>query len=635
MSDEEGQGTVHHLPLVRLFGGGDPPPDATPPPDMQPTDGSPGYPELEAPDAVPPATLSMPRVDMDDDQEHEAVSASGGPEPIGGRARMAAGSAMVVAAGIAVAALRGAWHVGSSIKAKAEHWRAAKKEAAKGKDGKDGKDGTTSTANGSGGLDRRVPSGPEWGRGAKGGGGGRHGAGGSGGGGGTFGGGRGSGTGGGGGLGKQDSPGGGGGSGRGGGKSGGHGADSGLRGGGRGGGGRERHQDGGGRRGHRDGPGGKSGRDRHDRPGRHQDDGGRTNSGNGNGSGGGSQRRRDRHHQELERRLERRRRTPDAPVLDKDRRPKKDRSEKDGPGRKKRATGGGVDTPEKPPKVELGKDSADKGGKKGGSKKRRRTTREHSPGGRPGARPWEKRGPKSRKERQERPRKEGLKDRSRTEPPPRETPSPDGEWLRPPPGWAVNYEVRVERDRPGRRGASASPAGITTGARGLPRAPEQGSPRPTGSSAPPRPTAGGTTVTAPVPMRAPGGVGTTQYTDADLTLGDVIDADMDMAEEILAGADQARDVAGRCDEMTNRLEELHARIEQLKIPGVLERMVLRLIEQAEVVRDRAEAVAAALPRASEAIATAGARAEERHGLVVRTTADHGHVAPAERDYHRE
>ncbi|MFD7510013.1 hypothetical protein ACFV5N_11820 [Streptomyces sp. NPDC059853] len=618
MSDEEGQGTVHHLPLVRLFGGGDPPPDAAPPPDLRPPDGGDGYPDLEVPDATPPAHLSMPDVPVGaDDQEHAAVSPSGPAGPDGGQLRATAGAAMVVAAGIAVAALRGAWQVGSSIKARAEHWRAARREAAKGRDGRDGKDGT-STGHRSGGLDRRVPFGPEWGRGAKGGGrGGSRSGGGLGG--GTFGGGRGSGLGGGG-RGKHDSPGRHGG-GRGGGLAG-HGADSGPRGGGRGGGGR--HGGGGGRSGHREGPGGKHGRDRPDRapdrPDRHHG-GGRTGGRkNGGGKGGG-----DRRHQELERRLERRRRHPDAPVLDKDRQQQKQQK----PGKK--------DAPQKGPKVELGKDgnkTQSQNQKKGG--KKRSSRREHSPGGRPGSRPWEHRkGPKSRKERSEKPRGERLRDRSRTEPPPRDTPSPDGEWLRPPPGWTVNYEVRVDRADGRRSRAAGAPAGITTGARALPRAPEHGSPRPTGSSAPPRSTAGGTTVTAPVPMRAAAGVGTTQYTDSDLTLGDVIDADADMAEEILAGADQARDVAERCEEMTRRLEDLHARIVQLSIPGVLERLVVRLMEQADVVRDRAEAVAATLPRASEAIATAGANAEARHGQLVRATADHGHVAPAERDYHKE
>lgn len=136
-------------------------------------------------------------------------------------------------------------------------------------------------------------------------------------------------------------------------------------------------------------------------------------------------------------------------------------------------------------------------------------------------------------------------------------------------------------------------------------------------------------MTAPVPVK------TTQYADSDLTIHDVIEADADMAEEILAGADRARDVAGKCDEMSERLEELYAKVQELKVPGVLAGMVLRLMEQAGEVKNRAQAVAATLPRASEAISQAGANAERRHRPLSDITKDMGHVAPAERDYHKE
>jgi hypothetical protein len=134
-------------------------------------------------------------------------------------------------------------------------------------------------------------------------------------------------------------------------------------------------------------------------------------------------------------------------------------------------------------------------------------------------------------------------------------------------------------------------------------------------------------VTAPVKS--------TQYTDSDLTVYDVIDSDADMAEEILAGADHARAVAEKCEDMTGHLESLHAKILDLKVPGVLAGMVARLMEKAETVKNRAEAVAEALPRASEAIATAGqkAAAEDKH--VADAVKDAGHVAPAEREYHEE
>ncbi|MFF4120128.1 hypothetical protein ACFY0P_42745 [Streptomyces sp. NPDC001714] len=134
-------------------------------------------------------------------------------------------------------------------------------------------------------------------------------------------------------------------------------------------------------------------------------------------------------------------------------------------------------------------------------------------------------------------------------------------------------------------------------------------------------------------MNAP--VKSTQYTDSDLTVYDVIDADADMAEEILAGADHARAVAEKCEAMSERLEVLYAKILDLKVPGVLAGMVVRLMDKAETVKNRALAVAATLPRASEAIAAAGhkAAAEDKH--VADAVKDAGHVAPAEREYHEE
>jgi uncharacterized coiled-coil DUF342 family protein len=130
-------------------------------------------------------------------------------------------------------------------------------------------------------------------------------------------------------------------------------------------------------------------------------------------------------------------------------------------------------------------------------------------------------------------------------------------------------------------------------------------------------------------------VATTQYTDSELTIHDVIDADADMAEEILAGADRARDVAEKCGEMTNRLEALYSKIQELKVPGVLAGMVVLLMEKADEVRDRANAVATTLPRASEAIGQAGMNAEARHRPLADAVKDAGHTAPAERDYHKE
>lgn len=222
-----------------------------------------------------------------------------------------------------------------------------------------------------------------------------------------------------------------------------------------------------------------------------------------------------------------------------------------------------------------------------------------------------------------------------------------GDGLRPPPGWTVDYTVTVTREpTTPDSGQESGPAGVTTGARGLPRVPEQASgPRP-GTSSPnhqhgehdqEQGEEGHPDVSTPPvrlaksrPMPA-----TTQYADSDLTIGDVIDADADMAEEILAGAEHAKIVAVKCEALSERLEALHAKVQELKVPGVLNGMVARLMEKADGVKTSAEAVAQTLPRASEAIAAAGANAERRHRPLADKTRDMGHVAPAERDYHKE
>ncbi|MCL2732299.1 MAG: hypothetical protein FWE15_20035 [Actinomycetia bacterium] len=133
------------------------------------------------------------------------------------------------------------------------------------------------------------------------------------------------------------------------------------------------------------------------------------------------------------------------------------------------------------------------------------------------------------------------------------------------------------------------------------------------------------------PMGAPN----TQYADADLTIYDVIDSDADMAEEIMQGADDARQAAEDCEVLMNRLEALHAKIMDLKVPGVLEGLVLLLFEKAATVKARAEAVAETIPAASEAIASAGEKAAGRHKPLADAVRDAGHTAPAERDYHNE
>ncbi|MEC3992054.1 hypothetical protein VSR01_00220 [Actinacidiphila sp. DG2A-62] len=131
------------------------------------------------------------------------------------------------------------------------------------------------------------------------------------------------------------------------------------------------------------------------------------------------------------------------------------------------------------------------------------------------------------------------------------------------------------------------------------------------------------------------GASNTQYADADLTIYDVIESDEDMAEEITQGADDARQAAEDCEVLMNRLEALHAKIQELKVPGVLEGLVLLLWEKAGEVKARAEAVAETIPAASEAIASAGQKAAERHKPLADAVRDAGHTAPAERDYHNE
>ncbi|MFE9636745.1 hypothetical protein ACFYOB_38175, partial [Streptomyces sp. NPDC006463] len=201
------------------------------------------------------------------------------------------------------------------------------------------------------------------------------------------------------------------------------------------------------------------------------------------------------------------------------------------------------------------------------------------------------------------------------------TPGPDpapAGGFGPPPGWgyAEGTTITVEqaggqvweaRQREARRRAGV-PAGAIPAAR-----------------------KGGTVVTVPVPTKAPN----TQYADSDLTIYDVIESDADMAEEIMAGVDEARAAADGCEKMMTRLEALHEKIVDLKVPGVLEGWVLILAEKAVSVKAKAEALAEKLPAASEAIASAGENAERRHKPLADAVRDAGHAAPAERDYHVE
>jgi hypothetical protein len=184
----------------------------------------------------------------------------------------------------------------------------------------------------------------------------------------------------------------------------------------------------------------------------------------------------------------------------------------------------------------------------------------------------------------------------------------------------VNTTVTLERldGGPGAQERRNKAKATTPGPAALPAGNRKGAPV----------TASGT---VPVPRKAPN----TQYADSDLTIYDVIDSDADMAEEIMAGADDAKEAAEGCDKLTTRLEFLHAKIMDLKVPGVLEGWVLLLAEKAQNVKARAEAVAEKLPAASEAIRVAGENAADRHKELADVTRDQGHAAPAEADYHNE
>lgn len=203
-------------------------------------------------------------------------------------------------------------------------------------------------------------------------------------------------------------------------------------------------------------------------------------------------------------------------------------------------------------------------------------------------------------------------------------PPPGWEGMRPPP--AADRTVRVERvervyDQP-QPGAeplvlAGAPAG---GRRALPAA---------AAPAPSSPSMNGARLVATSARM------NTQYADAELTIFDVIDADADMAEEITDGVGEAQRTADGCELLLTRLEALHAKVVELKVPGVLEGMVVRLMEKTAVVRSRALAIADKLPAASEAIAVAGANAAARHRPLADAVRDAGHVRPAERDYHND
>jgi hypothetical protein len=213
--------------------------------------------------------------------------------------------------------------------------------------------------------------------------------------------------------------------------------------------------------------------------------------------------------------------------------------------------------------------------------------------------------------------------KGRTTTDPGSMPGGDGEWLRPPPGWDVTYTVeQIIRPEQRRR----QPAGsITTGRRELPA----------GSS-------GQVTPTRSVPKESPivmgtaaavGEVGDTQFVDAELTVYDLIESDEEMSEQILLGVDHMHLVAAKCEGLKSGLESLYAMCIEKKVPGVLVKWCIRLMDRAGSVQDKAEALRDSLPRASEAILVARDTAIAADKLRADRVKEAGHVAPAEREYH--
>ncbi|MEQ4725050.1 hypothetical protein [Nonomuraea sp. B19D2] len=251
----------------------------------------------------------------------------------------------------------------------------------------------------------------------------------------------------------------------------------------------------------------------------------------------------------------------------------------------------------------------------------------------------------------------------RPTPPP---PPPRGaEWMRPPPGADRSPRITVERvdtqPRPRRRSALAPVAGAPAAGRpalALAAAASSTTTPTTATTSDESPTVqaaasqatGGQMNRPAIPARAvpaprPAAVAAAvaampthgvQYDDdAELTIRDVIEAAEDAAEEITEGVDAARATAIGAERMAGRLDALHAEIVELKVPGWLAAIWVRLVDKALHVKACAEGLAEALPAASEAIATAAGNAAARHVIVADTTRDYGHIRPAEREYHDE
>ncbi|MEW2467890.1 hypothetical protein AB0919_23140 [Streptomyces sp. NPDC046994] len=627
MADDDRGADILTLPMINLSLPG-------------PASDDDGVPTLPAPpNTAPPPDFTLPfhlPADEENSSEHDPDNTAGelvtqAASGTGTPTRATASMAMVTMAAVAVAALRGTWSVAAYLKARREHHAAVADKVREAAD-------KQKVANAQKAAKSRVPSGPEFGRGAakRGGRGGSSGSAGGGSGRGTFG---------------QQKP-----SGRGGGStrtsSGSAGAD---------------------RRG--TGPKkGPSSRNDSGGPGRTGAKGsGTSGSGSGKGSSGSPskgpgtlgkmalarQKRRaddakaqrqaaadlrkaeladraaarrqgekdadDRRKRKAEKRKEKLERAKAGdgdtsrkdPKLEKDDKPAKGKGDAEKVDLKKKPkTGDGTDAAPKGDKPGTGKGDAEKDGLNKGPKGNGTGDSKKS-----WWKPWNRgkktsgrnTGPRAHRGRHERSQRRSTDAR--------DVPGADGEWLKPPPGWDVAYSVTIEREPaprpprgaigPGHKALPAGRGGVVTPTRTEPKV----SPIVMG------------------PAAAVGDVGDTQFVDADLTVYDLIDSDEDMGEQILQGVDHMRVVVSKCEGLKTGLENLYATCLQKKVPGVLVKWCIRLMERAGSVQDKAEALAASLPRASESILTARDVAVEADKRRADAVKDAGHVAPADRDYH--
>ena len=188
--------------------------------------------------------------------------------------------------------------------------------------------------------------------------------------------------------------------------------------------------------------------------------------------------------------------------------------------------------------------------------------------------------------------------------------------------------TRIPQAKPDK--PKAAPAALTRGRPGLPVGKSASRAAKVAAAAGPPPAQKGAR-----PMGGAPAVRDVQFTDADLTVYDVIESDQDQAKEILAGAEHAKLVADRCQHLVSALEALHAELVAKSVPGLLIGWCARLIERAGTVEAKADGLAQGLPRASEAIAHAGQVAADYDKHPADVVRDMGHTAPADASYHQE